>query len=146
MEGGKSRKQSSEKSERVKRTEEMYQNRQAALRAHLKLTLSIVLSHQPHAAFQCRRNSVSVRQKLDEPKLVTKTKHEQGKAVIREMSTKRSEGISYHLHAILAFFVILKHTKSVLYLGPLQLLLLSNDLPPNLQMPSSLLTLTPMLN
>lgn len=139
-------KQSSEKSGRGKRSEEMYQNRQVALRPHLKLMLSIVL-FASHTQLQgCRRTSVSVRQKWDETKLVSKTKHEVGKVVIWPTGTKRSEGVSYHFHAIPAFFVILKHTKSVLHLGPLQLLLLFNDLPPNLQMPGSLLTLTPLLN
>lgn len=139
-------KQSSEKSGRVKGSEDMYQNRQVALRPHLKVMLSTVL-FTGHAQLQgCRRNSVSIRQKWDEPKLVSEMKHELGKAVIRATGTKRSEGISYHFHAIPAFFVILKHTKSVLHLGPLQLLLLFNDLPPNLQMPGSLLTLTPLLN
>lgn len=146
FEGGKRMKQPSEKSGRGKRSEEMYQNRQVALRPHLKLMLSIVL-FASHTQLQgCRRNSVSVRQKWDEPKLVSKMKHEVGKVVIRTTGTKRSEGISYHFHAILAFFVSLKHTKSVLHLGPLQLLLLFNDLSPKSSMPGSLLTLTPLLN
>lgn len=139
-------KQSSEKSGRGKRSEDMYQNRQVALGPHLKLMLSIVLFASHTQRQGCRRTSVSVRQKWDEQKLVSKMQHEVGKVVIRATGTKSSEGVSYPFHATPAFFVILKHTKSVLHLRPLQLLLHFNDLPPNLQMPGSLLILTPLLN
>ena len=55
-----------------------------------------------------------------------------GKVMIMLMGKKSSEGISYHLPATLAFFVILKH-KSVLNLQSLQFLLLFNDLPPHVK-------------
>lgn len=64
-----------------------------------------------------------------------------GKIVIIMIGKKRSEGVCIlpfaYILAILAFFVTLKHTNSVLILERLLLLLLFNDLPTNFHMPVS---------